>query len=262
MADWTPPTTVAQGGLPLIAGAEDARSSLHPRVHEGMTRRRPRAPHGTKWPLPLPRFFNRLCHAATVHRLHRVHIGDHCFFTVPGEPTAAAGARIGAALRELDGVQSASPIGYANDYAGYVTTPEEYALQHYEGASTMYGTDTVPTLIRDLKSSDEAVSASTSLVMDEDALDEALAELSAVLDAGQALRLDDGEDGAVQVLFADDGDAIPTLTVDGVTIEGAALSMEGPRGERIRWAVFVHDELPEDSTFELEVGGQTLALAR
>jgi len=29
--------------------------------------------------------------------------------------------------------------GYANDYAGYVTTPEEYTRQRYEGGHTMFG---------------------------------------------------------------------------------------------------------------------------
>lgn len=261
MTTWAPPTDVAQGGLPLIAGAEDARSSLHPRVHEGMTRRRSRAPQGSKWPLPLPRFFNRLCHAAPVHRLHRIHIGDHCFFTVPGEPTAAAGARIGAAMCELHGVESASPIGYANDYAGYFTTPEEYALQHYEGASTMYGTETLPTLIRDLmRDGDERATEPTSFVVDEDALDQALAELSAVLDAGEALRLDDGEEGAVQLLYADDGLAAPTLTVDGAAVEGDSIVLEGPRGETVRWAIFLHDRLREDSEVQLEVGEERVAI--
>jgi neutral ceramidase len=33
--------------------------------------------------------------------------------------------------------------GYANAYSGYVTTPEEYDLQHYEGASTLYGPHTL-----------------------------------------------------------------------------------------------------------------------
>jgi neutral ceramidase len=34
--------------------------------------------------------------------------------------------------------------GYANAYAGYVTTPEEYAVQDYEGASTHFGKWTLP----------------------------------------------------------------------------------------------------------------------
>ncbi|MEU6940439.1 neutral/alkaline non-lysosomal ceramidase N-terminal domain-containing protein, partial [Streptomyces rubiginosohelvolus] len=29
--------------------------------------------------------------------------------------------------------------GYANAYSQYVTTPEEYDTQNYEGGSTLYG---------------------------------------------------------------------------------------------------------------------------
>lgn len=32
---------------------------------------------------------------------------------------------------------------YTNGYSGYVTTAEEYAAQHYEGASTLYGPNTL-----------------------------------------------------------------------------------------------------------------------
>lgn len=34
--------------------------------------------------------------------------------------------------------------GYTNDYAGYITTPEEYAIQQYEGGHTLFGPWTFP----------------------------------------------------------------------------------------------------------------------
>jgi neutral ceramidase len=37
------------------------------------------------------------------------------------------------------GVQKVILTGLANEYSGYVTTPEEYDSQQYEGASTIYG---------------------------------------------------------------------------------------------------------------------------
>ena len=37
-------------------------------------------------------------------------------------------------------------VGLANGYIMYVTTPEEYEFQHYEGASTLYGPATAPWL--------------------------------------------------------------------------------------------------------------------
>jgi len=70
-----------------------------------------------------------------VYRIGTVVIG-----TLPGEFTTTLGCRIRNAMA------SASPsarhvllVGLANEYLSYFTTEEEYALQHYEGASTMYG---------------------------------------------------------------------------------------------------------------------------
>ena len=37
-------------------------------------------------------------------------------------------------------------VGLANQYISYFTTPEEYALQHYEGASTYMVRPVVPSL--------------------------------------------------------------------------------------------------------------------
>ena len=42
------------------------------------------------------------------------------------------------------GVDEVIIAGYANGYAGYVTTPEEYEVQDYEGASTHFGKWTLP----------------------------------------------------------------------------------------------------------------------
>jgi neutral ceramidase len=40
--------------------------------------------------------------------------------------------------------------GYANDYAGYVTTPEEYGEQRYEGGHTMFGRWELPAYIQEV----------------------------------------------------------------------------------------------------------------
>jgi len=45
----------------------------------------------------------------------------------------------GWALPDLGGVTHQTINGYANAYASYVTTFEEYQLQNYEGASTLFG---------------------------------------------------------------------------------------------------------------------------
>ncbi|MCL6270407.1 neutral/alkaline ceramidase [Sansalvadorimonas sp. 2012CJ34-2] len=73
-------------------------------------------------------------------------IGQFAVLAVPGEFTVMSGRRIrNAALNELTGkVEYAAIAGLSNAYAGYVTTPEEYALQHYEGGSTHFGPWTLP----------------------------------------------------------------------------------------------------------------------
>jgi neutral ceramidase len=74
-------------------------------------------------------------------------IGDVAIAAVPAEFTTVAGIRlrtsIGRALAPI-GVTRVVLAGYANAYAGYVTTPEEYAEQDYEGASTHFGKWTLP----------------------------------------------------------------------------------------------------------------------
>lgn len=57
-----------------------------------------------------------------------------------------AGRRLREFLGEKAKKQGVSQVvlgGLANDYSGYVTTPEEYRFQHYEGAHTLYGEKTL-----------------------------------------------------------------------------------------------------------------------
>ena len=69
-------------------------------------------------------------------------IGPVAIAGIPGEMTLQAGrrlqARILTSLAPL-GVQRVILTGLANEYSGYITTPEEYGSQQYEGASTLYG---------------------------------------------------------------------------------------------------------------------------
>lgn len=69
-------------------------------------------------------------------------IANLALVAIPGEPTTMVGRRLqSAVLHELkdSGVNTVIVNGLANNYSGYVATREEYALQHYEGASTEYG---------------------------------------------------------------------------------------------------------------------------
>jgi neutral ceramidase len=74
-------------------------------------------------------------------------VGQFVIIVSPGEATTMAGRRWKEAIHDsaaslaLSG--SSDPIvvlgGPANSYTHYVATPEEYGIQRYEGASTLYG---------------------------------------------------------------------------------------------------------------------------
>lgn len=74
-------------------------------------------------------------------------LGELALVAVPHEFTTVAGRRlcatVGAVLQRI-GIARTILVGYANAYAGYVTTPQEYELQDYEGASTHFGKWTLP----------------------------------------------------------------------------------------------------------------------
>jgi neutral ceramidase len=75
-------------------------------------------------------------------------VGQLLIIVSPGEATTMAGRRwkeaihSSAASLALSG-SSADPVlvlgGPANSYTHYITTPDEYGIQRYEGASTLYG---------------------------------------------------------------------------------------------------------------------------
>jgi hypothetical protein len=77
-------------------------------------------------------------------------IDDTLVSFLPAELTITAGARVDeAALSSQTGSARATHAvvaGLANGYIQYVTTPEEYRMQHYEGASNLYGPMTAPFL--------------------------------------------------------------------------------------------------------------------
>jgi hypothetical protein len=76
-------------------------------------------------------------------------IGDLLIGGVPFEPTTVTGRRLRAALDEHGGRVVLAT--YANAYAGYAATPEEYRTQHYEGSATYFGENTVPALINAMR---------------------------------------------------------------------------------------------------------------
>jgi neutral ceramidase len=69
-----------------------------------------------------------------------VSLGPLVFATLPGEFSTVMGRRIAERVATARGsTERVVLLGLASEYAGDFTTPQEYALQHYEGASTLYG---------------------------------------------------------------------------------------------------------------------------
>jgi len=84
--------------------------------------------------------------------LHLVRIGQLYLATLPGEPTIMSGYRIRRQLAATLGVaiHQVLVLGYTNAYTEYITTPEEYSLQAYEGGSTLFGPYTLPAYTQEL----------------------------------------------------------------------------------------------------------------
>ncbi len=70
-----------------------------------------------------------------------VRVGQLAIVVVPAEFTTMAGRRLRETVAAVlsDSVKHVVLAGYSNDYAGYVTTKEEYDTQNYEGGHTLYG---------------------------------------------------------------------------------------------------------------------------
>ncbi len=88
-------------------------------------------------------------------QLSVIRIGQMMLGTVPAEPTITAGRRFREAIltaADPDGTRelAAVIVSHANGFMNYLTTAPEYAAQAYEGASTLYGPQTVEVFAREL----------------------------------------------------------------------------------------------------------------
>ncbi|MET7639939.1 neutral/alkaline ceramidase [Streptomyces sp. NPDC005438] len=77
-----------------------------------------------------------------------VRIGQLYLVGVSGEVTIGAGLRLRRTVAETVGadLEDVLVAGYSNSYFHYLTTPEEYDAQHYEGGSTLFGRWQLPAL--------------------------------------------------------------------------------------------------------------------
>ncbi|MGC5023346.1 neutral/alkaline non-lysosomal ceramidase N-terminal domain-containing protein [Tsukamurella sp. DT100] len=70
-----------------------------------------------------------------------IRLGELHLLCLPVEVTVTAGARLRDAVAAAAGIDPHDVLvqGYANGYAHYLTTPEEYDAQRYEAGSTVFG---------------------------------------------------------------------------------------------------------------------------
>ncbi|KII95439.1 hypothetical protein PLICRDRAFT_48400 [Plicaturopsis crispa FD-325 SS-3] len=87
--------------------------------------------------------------------IQMLRVGNLVMLIMPGELTTMSGRRIREAIRAKlisSGIIGDNAYvvvaGPANTYAHYVATPEEYTVQRYEGASTIYGQHTLDAYIQ------------------------------------------------------------------------------------------------------------------
>ncbi|MBU3064392.1 neutral/alkaline ceramidase [Nocardia sp. NEAU-G5] len=92
-------------------------------------------------------------------------IGDLVLACGPAEYTITAGYRIRRLVAHALGVPLENVLmqGYANGYSQYVTTPEEYVSQQYEGGETQFGRYTLPAYMQEFDRLARALAARTDL---------------------------------------------------------------------------------------------------
>jgi len=145
------------GWAKTAGAAENATPLIHlvPPFKAGLGRR-PRGPHGQKRIIGgLDALHSRLVapdeRFPSILPVQVLRIGDAAAIGLPFEVTVEAGRRVAAALGGKD-VWVSSLVG---DHCDYLTTPEEYTAQYYEGASTLFGPDQqdfVAAVVRELGS--------------------------------------------------------------------------------------------------------------
>ena len=94
----------------------------------------------------------RLGWGAEVLPVQLVRLGPLVLVALAQEVTIVAGLRLRRAVADALGAPLEFVLvqGYANDYAGYVTTPEEYDAQRYEGGHTMFGRWQLPAYVQEV----------------------------------------------------------------------------------------------------------------
>jgi neutral ceramidase len=139
-------------GAAYLTGSEEGRGPLFEATGDIYEGRRLDAPSGVQGRKVEARSDDDRTLEPTAVPLTAARIGDRLVVTAPGEVTAELGRRTRAAVLSAAGagVRRVVLAGYANEYASYFTTPEEYDAQHYEGGTTVYGPASGPFLTASL----------------------------------------------------------------------------------------------------------------
>lgn len=143
----------AFGAATIAGAAENTTPVVHrlPPFRPGMGKRGGRGPHGAKW-IPGGRLLHdRIAPPAmfpSVLPLQVIRLAGTLLVGLPFEVTVEAGRRVERAVRAAvgpgRGIERVAVSSLANEQFCYLTTPEEYALQRYEGGNTLYGPDSTP----------------------------------------------------------------------------------------------------------------------
>ncbi|CAI0393000.1 unnamed protein product [Linum tenue] len=94
--------------------------------------------------------------APSVLPIQILRVGQLVILSVPGEFTTMAGRRLRDAVKQVltnDKNEKLHVViaGLTNTYSQYITTFEEYEIQRYEGASTLYGPHTLSAYIQEFQ---------------------------------------------------------------------------------------------------------------
>jgi neutral ceramidase len=139
-------------GAATIAGAHENTTFLVHRIppfRPGLPKPGARGPHGAKW-IPGGRRAHDLIippgSFPSVLPLQLLRIGSAVVVGLPFEVTVESGRRVAAEVRGAFGTDVAhvAVSSLANEQFCYLTTPEEYGLQRYEGGNTLYGPQSQP----------------------------------------------------------------------------------------------------------------------
>ncbi|HEY3513882.1 neutral/alkaline non-lysosomal ceramidase N-terminal domain-containing protein [Kribbella sp. NPDC051137] len=132
---------------PAFRGFHEGRNPFWDRVSQLVYRRLP-ALRDVQSPKALVVGGLRGHYVARSAPVQLLRIGHLYLLGIPAEVTIVAGLRLRRTIASIVDADLADVLvaGYSNGYLHYVTTPEEYDTQQYEGGSTLFGRWTLPAL--------------------------------------------------------------------------------------------------------------------